>query len=159
MKGKELRETVGLIAVVAGLVFVGMEVRQNNQLAQAAAYQAMGEGLGDFWLEFATDDVTADLFWQTTMATMTAEDLAAMPDSHRHRLWLSWVSSLRTLEATWRQVELGLLDEQAFGYFGNNSPALAGVASQNLQLIWPDVKAFMSPDFAEFMESQWQVEG
>ena len=42
MSGKAIRETVGFGAVVAGLVFVGLEIQQNNKLAQAAAYQAIG---------------------------------------------------------------------------------------------------------------------
>ena len=42
MSGKAIRETLGFLAVVAGLVFVGIEIRQNTeaQLAQAAAQRA-----------------------------------------------------------------------------------------------------------------------
>ena len=34
MSGKAIRETVGFLAVVASLVFVGMEIRQNTQVAR-----------------------------------------------------------------------------------------------------------------------------
>ena len=36
MSGKDIRESVGLLLVVASMVFVGMEIRQNNVLARAA---------------------------------------------------------------------------------------------------------------------------
>ena len=39
MSGKDLRETVGLLLVVASMVFVGLEIRQNNVALQAAAIQ------------------------------------------------------------------------------------------------------------------------
>ena len=39
MSGKAIRETLGFLAVVASLVFVGVEIRQNSQSVQAATYQ------------------------------------------------------------------------------------------------------------------------
>ena len=42
MSGKTIRETLGFLVVVASLVFVGMEIRQNTIAARAAAYQAIG---------------------------------------------------------------------------------------------------------------------
>ncbi len=39
MSGKAVRETMGFLAVVAGLVFVGVEIQQNSQSVQAATYQ------------------------------------------------------------------------------------------------------------------------
>ena len=39
MSGKAIRETLGFVVVVASLVFVGVEIRQNSQSVQAATYQ------------------------------------------------------------------------------------------------------------------------
>ena len=152
MSNKGLKETIGLVGVIAGLLFVGWEIRQNNQLARAAAYQAMGAELAEFWL-------TADPILSKRFSTvpLTAEDISAMSEEELARAWANWVSVLRTLEATWRQVELGLLDPEAFGYFGNNSPVFTGAAANNLQLIWPEVRDLMSPDFAAFVEASWEV--
>ena len=41
MSGKAIRETVGYIAVVAGLVFVGVEIRQNTRATQTATAQPL----------------------------------------------------------------------------------------------------------------------
>ncbi len=35
MSGKAIRETLGFLAVVASMVFVGMEIRQNTVIAHA----------------------------------------------------------------------------------------------------------------------------
>jgi hypothetical protein len=40
--GKTLRDTLAAGGVIASLVFVGMEIRQSNAQARAAAYQAIG---------------------------------------------------------------------------------------------------------------------
>jgi hypothetical protein len=39
MSGNALRETVGFVGVIASLVFVGLEIRQNTRAAQASAVQ------------------------------------------------------------------------------------------------------------------------
>ena len=39
MSGKAIRETLGFLAVVASMVFVGVEIQQNSQSVQAATYQ------------------------------------------------------------------------------------------------------------------------
>jgi hypothetical protein len=40
MSGKAARETLGFLAVVAGLVFVGLRIQQSNVQARAATRQA-----------------------------------------------------------------------------------------------------------------------
>ena len=55
MKNVPLIESLGLALVFAGLVFVGMEIRQNNQLAQAAAFQEIGLRTAENWYDMAQD--------------------------------------------------------------------------------------------------------
>ena len=42
MSGKAIRETLAALGVIASMVFVGLEIRQSNVQARAAAYQAIG---------------------------------------------------------------------------------------------------------------------
>jgi hypothetical protein len=39
MSGKAVRETLGFLGVIASLIFVGLEIRQNTVTAQATAVQ------------------------------------------------------------------------------------------------------------------------
>ena len=55
MKTFPVVESIGLITVFAGLVFVGLEIRQNNQLAQAAAYQEIGFATAQNWQDMSQD--------------------------------------------------------------------------------------------------------
>ena len=41
MSGKVIRETLGFLAVVASMVFVGLEIRQNTRAVRGATVQAM----------------------------------------------------------------------------------------------------------------------
>ena len=45
MSGKAIRETLGFLAVVAGLVFVGLEIRQNTRQLRADASYSITESV------------------------------------------------------------------------------------------------------------------
>ena len=55
MSKKAIPETLAALGVIASLVFVGLEVRQNTVSARAAAYQDMGSRISDIWLLGAQD--------------------------------------------------------------------------------------------------------
>ena len=48
MSGKAGRETLGMLGVIASMIFVGFEIRQSNVQARAAAYQAIGVATAEF---------------------------------------------------------------------------------------------------------------
>ena len=153
MKGKAIRETVGFLAVVASLVFVGMEIRQNNTLARAAAYESIGTRLADFWETMALE--WPELAQKLVLSTLTTEDLEDFSETEMTQVVALSVSLLRQLEITWRQVQLGLLNESALNYFGNDAPMDAEAGMGNLEPLWPQVRPWMSPDFAAYVEARW----
>ena len=146
MSGKAVRETMGFLAVVAGLVFVGMEIRQNNTLARAAAYESIGARLADSWRSFALE--YPELGQRTVLNRLTEEDLAGLSDTERTQAVALSVSILRQAEITWRQVQLGLLDDAALNYFGNDAPGNSQGGMGNMGLMWDMIRPWMSPDFA-----------
>ena len=42
MSSKAIREALAALGVIASLLFVGFEIRQNTMVARASAYQAIG---------------------------------------------------------------------------------------------------------------------
>ena len=142
-------ESIGLIAVFAGLVFVGLEIRQNNQLAQAAAYQEIGFATAQNWIDASQDSdfnqiilrhFYADSTW---WADQEARDI--------ERLITLWVGFLRQYETIYLQVDLGLLDEVAMNRLGwglvRDIPAL--------RHLWPRLGLVVEPTFAEYITENW----
>ena len=41
-------QLVGVLSLVASLIFVGMELRQNQQVAKVTAYQALAEQIASY---------------------------------------------------------------------------------------------------------------
>jgi hypothetical protein len=57
-----LVESVGLIALILSLIFVGLEVRQNTIATRAAAYQEHGAHIANQFLAGALDDSFARIW-------------------------------------------------------------------------------------------------
>ena len=60
MGKKELRESVGLLAVVLSLVFVGLEMRQNTNMMQAQIRNSMSENTMEYLGWSATSESLAN---------------------------------------------------------------------------------------------------
>jgi hypothetical protein len=143
------RETLSVLSVVAGLVFVGTEIRENSRAARAAAYQEIGIATADLWTAFtdkpqlalAISLGTAD---STFSAPMDAEMLA-MVSSHTIRSWRIW-------ETVFLQVEQGLLPPGALERFGWGGPAWPTPFDECL---WKSQigRQVMSPEFTAYGES------
>ncbi len=57
MSRKDIAELIGLGAIVASLVFVGLELRQTQKVAQASQYQDRMRTAFDYFFEVSTRDV------------------------------------------------------------------------------------------------------
>jgi hypothetical protein len=139
MKGETIREVVGFLGVTASLVFVGYEVKQNTVATRAAAYQDMGTAISEVWLQTAQDTVRA----KSTVSGLGGAELGG----YEAQMLSQRIAAYRQYEVVWRQVELGILDEDVLYYFGWDPSELA---EEDWDLILP----FMSEDFAEYLETQ-----
>jgi len=149
MRNVSVVESIGLVAVFAGLVFVGLEIRQNNRLAQAAAFQEIGFATAQNWLDASQDPdfnrihlrhFFADPAWWADQDPRDVERLITL-----------WIGYLREYETIYLQIELGLLDEAAMGRLGwglvRDIPAI--------HYLWPQLGNVVDPVFAEYITEHW----
>ena len=61
MSGKAVRETLGFVAVVAGLLFVGMEIQQNTVATRAVTQQAIFDSGTEMNINVMTNERLRDL--------------------------------------------------------------------------------------------------
>lgn len=149
MSGKTLRDTVGFLGVIASLLFVGLEIQQNNRLAQAAAYQAIGIASTAAWDSQAHDREFVAL------QEMDPADMDAID-------WRQWYNKFsvfaRLAETTWLQVEQGLLPEDAMERLGFSGwrdifdPSAPNYGGPKVACVWPLIRPVVSPSFRQFVE-------
>ena len=112
VSSKDVREVIGLLAVVASLVFVGLQIRQSNIQARGAAYQAIGIATSQYHAN--VDDRTIRLFTEANYPI--AFELWTLADWDRY--YRSQLAGLRMVETLLLQVEQGVLDANALDQLG-----------------------------------------
>jgi len=137
------------LGVLAGFVFLGLEIRQDNSLAQAAAYQQIGVAAAAAWDNQAHD---------RQFASLQAKDPGDMDVED----WLQWYSKFtvfaRLGETTLLQVEQGLLPADAMERLGFSGwgdifdPTAPNYGGPKIACVWPLIRPAVSESFRRFVE-------
>ena len=148
MSSKAIRETLAALSVVASLVFVGYEIRQNTVAARAAAYQAIGIATAA-----AIDNLAHDR--QSLLLNQKAPDAMDATD------WAQFATKMtvfaRLGETVLLQIEQGLLPPDAMerlGYRGWTSI----FEDPKIACIWPLIRPEVNTSFREFVEGAQDVD-
>ena len=152
MSGKDLRETLGVLAVVASLVFVGLEIRQNTAVARGQARQELA-ALNQEWLILqSTDSTFNDIYrrvWIQSDSTLTASELARA--SWGMRL------NLRRMENVYFQFKEGLVDESALQSYGFQVASVLFQSPRFMEFwVTRDERRAYDPDFVRFLEERFK---
>jgi hypothetical protein len=148
---KTFGEILGQMAVVASLVFVGLEVRQSNLQARAAAYQAIGIATAEW--HASLDDRSIRLFTEARYP----EAVATWSVGDWDRYYRLQLSGLRMVETFLVQVEEGLLSPDAMERLGYAIQGNADLATPGFQCIWPDLSGFVGPSLRGLIEEDLQA--
>jgi hypothetical protein len=151
MSGTAIRETLGALSVLAGLVFVGVEIRQNNSLAHGQARQALAD-MSQEWLLAVTQDPEYFGLWER--AWINCEELSA---SDASRAYLMMFGQLRRQENAFFQHTEGLVDESALTAYGaaGNAPHFQ---CSRFQELWATYASSYNIDFGEFLSNSLEMD-
>ena len=109
MSSQNLREWIAFLGVIGSLIFVGLEIRQNNAIARAQARQALTTEYREFWMALAFEDRLEEI------------QGPALSDDTRASI-VQWVR-MRLLENVYHQFHEGVVDESVLlGYGWSGDP-------------------------------------
>ena len=142
MKKIDLGQTISILAnlgVIAGIVFLGIELRQNNELMAAQARQASFENNRQFAENLFENPSLAEIMAKVEGGEVTspAEDI---------QLYGIGLFVLRSFEFAYR--ELGELDVPATRRIFHENRV-----SYRLADTWEIAKPLLDPEFVAFMEA------
>ncbi len=145
---RAIRETLAALGVIVSLIFVGIEIRQNTSAVRGNSVQAIAQQN----LEIALAAMTDGELLRTLVTLEAGSSIQDLDPAGRLRLGMYYMASLRITENRLRQVEVGILDEDALEQLG-------GVGSMYrtpyFQQWWDENKARFAADFVEFMGDQY----
>ena len=117
MNKKEIIEMLGITAIIASLLFVGIEIRQNSLSIRGATHQAISEQVTKLYMNVAADERLSKLVSQ-----MLPNDNDTLRNqlNAADRLSLDFIvlTGLRRIENIYLQQSDGILSKQAFERIG-----------------------------------------
>ena len=150
MGKKELRESLGLLAIVLSLIFVGIEMRQNNIIARASAINELATNQRDFLLGVVTDSELSSIWGEYVFNAVPEESFNRRDQTRLAGLQQALVINM---ENAFLQRELGLLpDELSDLYHFSGSPVFS---SENFAAFWSNERYRYHPTFVAALEQEY----
>lgn len=141
--GMRIGEVLAALGVIASLVFVAVEVRQNTNAVRGATLQAVSQQSLDLVILGIQDPALREAFLAAEIEGLTPEQRDLME-------WF-YAAKLRADENRFRQVELGTLDPSSFQYLSNHFayrfPEFAAYWARGGQNYAPDFRALVEREF------------
>ena len=141
---RAIQRSVAAAGVIASLAFVGMQIRESNIQARAAAYQAIGIATSEFHRSFSPrmNRLMTESSYPEAVARWRLEDWETVERIE--------TADLRMLETILLQVEQGLLPPDATTRLGYNwGPILSNPA---FACLWPDLRIHVGTSVRKFIE-------
>jgi hypothetical protein len=109
---KESAEVLGVVGVIASLIFVGAEIRQNTNAVRGATLHAVSQQSMDLVMAGVDSPELRSTFAAGRENRLSAEQ----------KVLMNWfiAAKLRADENRFRQVELGILDVSTFQQLSNH---------------------------------------
>jgi hypothetical protein len=133
------------VAVLASLIFIGFQLRQNTRAVRAAASQAHSQG----WHQITLPVVESDDF--ARVWRLGLEDIDRLTDDERMRFYAFAGSALRFFEGARLQWIHGQLDKQH--WHNVEKTAVDFAASSGFKAYWALRSHWLSPDFQQWYET------
>lgn len=142
-------ELIGVVGVVASLVFVGLEVRQNTAAVRGATYQAFADSSLQQVLWFADNERLLGFWVRIRDDGALAEDFT---EEENLLIGANYVMTIRRIENIYVQVREGLVEAEAALRF---RPSANYFDTPYFRQFWTDWKPQLEAEFVAYFESEF----
>jgi len=150
MRKIDIGQTITILAnigVIAGIVFLALELRQNTAAVQGATYQALSDGISNQYIGVAHDPALAQALGRIYRGDPNPEFSAG----EGAQIVFYYNALIQRLENSYFQWQTGLVDDRILESYGWTDGVLSTPHFSNY---WSFIGASRntSPDFRRFFE-------
>jgi hypothetical protein len=138
-------ETLGIVGVIASLIFVGLEIRQNTTATKAAAIQEMTASNLVHMDGIAGNSQLVDVLSRGTA------DIESLTDAERSQFLLTINAGLMNTHGLFRQWELGVLPDEDWAHW--KARICDEMQMPVIRLVWAELKSVYVPTFVDAIEA------
>jgi len=150
VKKNSLSETLHLLAnlgVIAGILFLGVELKQNNDLMEMEARATLTENLQDGWYQLSSDPGLVELF----IKDRDGQELSEVEEMRLNAYWMGMLMRREWQHEHFPDAETGVDGlQRLFSTYGSLRRAWGGTESAARSA----GKDNFSPEFVRFVEAE-----
>ena len=105
-RSRDWLQVIGQYGVIASLLFVGLQIRQDHQIAQSVAYQQRTTSAAEFYWIIGSDPIARSAMEKTLIGETDLTDEETLIAR-----WF-WRSGKELLQNSYYQYQIGFLDEE-----------------------------------------------
>lgn len=142
---QETTQILGGLGVIASLIYVAIQIRNNARAVRAATYHQVSNTFISNWESASRDADTLSIILRG------GRDLASLTDEvEMGRLYLFVMASMRRFENAWFQYKVGILKETDWQAIAYDMDSL--FVHPGLRLAWEGVKNRSSAEFRDYVD-------
>lgn len=138
------------IAVVSGLLFVSLQLRDARRIARGGAYQAWLDTMVQFFQSLGEVEGLSDLYWRGR------KDIGSLTETEIPRFFYLCVTYFTLIENLYVQYDQGLIPEDAFLPWQHG--LTEGLTGSGFAEYWRLEAAHFAPSFRTFVDSLLSAE-
>lgn len=143
-------EIAGATAVLLGLVFVGLELRQNTAAMQAATMQSMIDASEDYLLLMAADPELNRIWRKGT------EDFSSLSENEASQLFFLIRAQWLRFQNAFQQWQRGTMNAEDWVFYeAFICDRSASTTGELRKVSWDEHGPALTREFASFVESCW----
>jgi hypothetical protein len=140
-----IAEIVASIAVIASLVYVAIQIRQNTSTNKLMSAQNLSHELRETLSLVAASTELTDIHLRAM------QDIESLSTTEKHRFYMLLNNVYRVYESTYYQSTQGVVDDAVLnGVLGNMH---IGKNTSGYQSFWQDRKSIFSKEFQDYYDS------
>ncbi len=142
---QETAQILGGIGVIASLIYVAIQIRNNARATRAATYHQVSNTFISHWDSLARDSETLSVMLRG------GRDFASLTDHvEQSRYYLSAMANMRRFENAWFQYKVGVLKETDWQAIAYDMDAL--FAYPGPRFAWDGIKNRSSVEFRSYVD-------
>ena len=147
-KTKLVVEVSGAIAVFLGLVFVGLELRQNTNAVEAATFQSLTDASNDFIMTIASDPELNRIY------TSGLADVSSLNSDEYQRFFMTVRSFWVRMQNVYSQWQRGTLSDDDWRLY-QAVICLDGDDDSGMRATFGEHRMILSEKFQKFVDLCW----
>jgi len=149
IKLRDFIELAGAAAVLIGLVFVGLELRQNTAAMEAATLQNQTDASTEFLLLIASDPELTRIWRDSSDGTVEMNELDTV------RFFLVSRARWLRMQNAYLQWQRGTLNDEDWAFYDGIICTAGTTGPVRFSRSWGGHRVALSPKFVEYVEKCW----